>query len=292
MQAAMVLSHFSRRQAFFTHLAVSTIIFVVLSWLIVQHWYPSFYFFSDGGDRAIATIFFVDVVLGPGLTLLVFKPGKKSLKFDMAVILIMQFSALLWGVNKVYSERPAASVYYMGSFTCVAYPDAGKMNLDAIAAGPAGRQRLGFLQRPDTVDELLDFSKQAYAHNSSAVHYYGDLVAPLDARVRPRLDKYELDMAALQQSYPEFARSVQAYMNSPQFDSRHHKLAPLQCRYSKPLAVLDTRQMRIVDWLDSPGYLSTRALDEPLPLSSQVQSGPVEDVMDAVVKDVFQTNAP
>ena len=98
----MIFTDVTRKQAFLMHLAVSACIFVILSYLILFHWFPEFYFYLDGGDRAIATIFFVDVILGPGLTLLVFKPGKKGLKFDMAIILLMHLSALVWGINNGY----------------------------------------------------------------------------------------------------------------------------------------------------------------------------------------------
>ena len=267
----MLFSEVTRKQAFLTHLGVSTAIFAVLCLLIVFVWYPDFYFFTDGGVRAIATVFFVDVVLGPGLTLLVFKPGKKFLKFDIGAILVLQFTALVWGVSNVYSERPAASVYYQGSLTCIAQPDAGNMDLPAIVSGPSGRQRLAFLQRPDTVDGLLEFTKQAYAHNSSAVYYYSDRIVPLDQRVRERLDKYELDWDWLLQNEPDYAARVQQFIHSKGYTARHYKLVPLRCRYQQPLAVLDTRVMRVVDWMQSPAYLITRALDEPLPLSTALR---------------------
>ena len=56
----MIFSDVTRRQAFSIHLALSACVFVVLSYLIVFHWFPGFYFYLDGGIRAIATIFFVD----------------------------------------------------------------------------------------------------------------------------------------------------------------------------------------------------------------------------------------
>ena len=68
----MIFSDISRKQAFLTHLAASAAVFIIVSYLIIFHWFPDYYFFLDGGVWAIATIFFVDVVLGPGLTLLLF----------------------------------------------------------------------------------------------------------------------------------------------------------------------------------------------------------------------------
>ena len=280
----MVLTDISRRQAFLTHLGVSSLIFIALSYLIVFHWYPDFYFFLDGGQRAIATVFFVDVVLGPGLTLLVFKPGKKSLKFDMSVIVMVQVSALVWGVHNVFTERSATAVFYQGKFTCISQPDAGEIDLAAIATGPGGNQNLSFLQRPDTVDELLDFTKEAFKHKSSAVYYYGEKFVPLDESVAHRLDKYRLDMAALREESVAYIGSVESDENI-RADAQRYQLIPLSCRYAKVLAVYDREQLKIANILDVPTLLSAEANDEPLPLKAELQQ---QNLMQRVQDDLIR----
>lgn len=277
------MTDISRKQAFFTHLGVSSIIFMVLSYLIVFHWYPDFYFSLDGGQRAILTIFFVDMVLGPGLTLLVFKPGKKSLKFDMSVIVLVQLSALTWGVHNVFTERSATAVFYQGRFTCISRPDAGEIDLEAIAAGPSGKQSLSFLQRPDTVDELLDFTKEAFKHNSSAVYYYGERFVPLDENVVSRLDKYTLDLAALRQESTGYIDKVQSNKTIIA-DADRYQLIPLSCRYARVIAVYDREQLDIASILDVPTLLSAEANDEPLPLKMELQQNLVQHVQDDMIR--------
>ncbi len=279
----MVLTAISRQQAFMTHLGVSSIIFIILSYLIVFHWYPDFYFSLDGGQRAIATIFFVDVVLGPGLTLLVFKPGKKSLKFDMSVIVFVQLAALTWGIYNVYTERSATTVFYQGKFTCISQPDASEIDLAAIATGPSGKQNLSLLQRPDTIDELLDFTKEAFAHESSAVYYYGERIVPLDDQVLARLDKYQLDVVALRAEDAQFADTVAAEPILQSGDQRY-RLIPLSCRYAKGIAVYDREQQRIATILDAPTLLSAEANDEPLPLKAELKQNMVERVQDDMIR--------
>ena len=279
----MVLTEISRKQAFLTHLAASSMIFLVLSYLIIFHWYPEFYFALDGGQRAIATIFFVDVVLGPGLTLLVFKPGKKSLKFDMSVILSIQMAALIWGIHNVYTERPATTVFYQGKFTCISQPDAGEIDLAAIAQGPSGKQNLSLLQRPDTIDGLLEFTKEAFAAKSSAVYYYGEKYVPLDEQVLPRLDKYRLDLSALKEESADYADAVNT---DPTFqsDSERYQLIPLSCRYGKVVAVYDREQLNIAHTLDVPTRLSAEATDEPLPLKIEQEQNVVQRIEDGMIR--------
>ena len=49
-------------------------------------WYPQPYFAAMGGATLILLLIGVDVVIGPLITLIVFDPKKKSLRFDLAVI--------------------------------------------------------------------------------------------------------------------------------------------------------------------------------------------------------------
>lgn len=276
----MVLNDVSRKQAFLTHLAASGTVFIVLSYYIVFHWYPDFYFSLDGGSRAIGTIFFVDIVLGPGMTLLVFKPGKKHLKFDITMILVLQLAALVWGVSNVYTERPATAVFYHGGFTCVSQPDAGDYDMQSITSGPSGRQRLSFLQRPDSVDKLLDFSKEAYAHHSSSIYYYGKKIVPLDQHVVARLDKYKLDLTTLGMENADLAAAAED-IRKKRYSGSRYQLLPISCRYANAVAVYDKSTFKVIDTLKTTSLLTeAEAIDEPLPLSIDREHVSIQQIQD------------
>lgn len=262
----MFFSDVTRKQAFLTHMAVSLSIFGVITYLIVFHWFPDFYFYLDGGNRAIVTIFFVDVVLGPGLTLLVFKPGKKSLKFDMTVILLLQLSALSWGVNSVYEERSGATTFFYGKFTCIPYVDTADMNMETMSAGPSGQQRLGLLQRPDTMKSFFLFTEAAFKEQSAEVYYYADKIRPLNKGLVNRLKKYKLNLQALEEEDEVSAKLVRNYLNEHEDYIAHISLIPISCRYGSAIAVYDERELQITDLLKVTTALRAKAQDEPLPL--------------------------
>lgn len=113
----------NRFGAFAVHLGISLIIFVFLGYLILFHWYPDFFFASDGGWQGIRIVAFVDLVLGPTLTLVVYKKGKPSLRFDLSCIATLQAVCLIAGVWVVYSERPIAMVFSDGSFQSMTIDD-------------------------------------------------------------------------------------------------------------------------------------------------------------------------
>lgn len=109
----------NRFKAFSIHFAISFVIFLILLYFILVQWYPEPLFSTDGGWRVIRIIIGVDLILGPLLTLIVFKAGKAGLKFDLTVIALIQTLALSWGVWTTYNERPVALVYTLDYFTPV-----------------------------------------------------------------------------------------------------------------------------------------------------------------------------
>lgn len=118
----------SRWRAFAIHLGISLIIFAALAFLVVQVWYPDFFFATDGGWQGIRIIVAVDLVLGPLLTLIVYKHGKPGLKMDLTLIGLFQFVCLLAGTYIVYIERPIAVVFVDSVFTSMSagsYTDSG-----------------------------------------------------------------------------------------------------------------------------------------------------------------------
>jgi hypothetical protein len=106
----------SRYHAFAYHLLISLAVFVVLAWLVVFVWYPDFFYAIDGGWEGMRIIIAVDLVLGPVLTLIVYKAGKPGLKFDLVMIGLFQSTCLAAGVYIVYVERPLFFVYYEKHF--------------------------------------------------------------------------------------------------------------------------------------------------------------------------------
>ena len=121
--APQTLARFTRLQAALVHLGISALIAAVVVALMVLLWYPSPYFEAAGGSTLLMLIVGVDVVLGPLLTFIVFDPAKKSLIYDLAVIVMLQVAALIYGMHVMASARPAYIVYLRGAFDVVTAND-------------------------------------------------------------------------------------------------------------------------------------------------------------------------
>ena len=103
------------------HVSISLVIFLALLYVIAVKWFPQPYFRADGGWQGIRLMFFVDVVLGPLLTFVVFNPSKprREIVADLSLVALVQLTALVWGGYTVYGERPVAIVEWDGTLQSV-----------------------------------------------------------------------------------------------------------------------------------------------------------------------------
>ena len=106
----------NRLEAFGIHIGISAIIFIILAAIIVFVWYPGFLFSTDGGWAGIRLVAGVDFIIGPTLTLIIYKAGKKGLVFDLVFIAIVQAVCLVAGTRIVYQERPLGIIFVDGEF--------------------------------------------------------------------------------------------------------------------------------------------------------------------------------
>lgn len=101
------------------HLLISAAIAAAVLTLMLGVWYPPPLFEAAGGNDLALILIGVDVVVGPVLTLIVFKPGKWGLRFDLAAIAVFQLAALLYGAHIIYLARPAFVVFVKDRFEVV-----------------------------------------------------------------------------------------------------------------------------------------------------------------------------
>ena len=93
---------FSRWKAAGIHLLISIFIAVLVVAAMLLIWYPSPYFQAMGGAGLLMLVVGVDVVLGPLITLIIFNTKKKSLKFDLTCVAVVQMVALAYGVSTMF----------------------------------------------------------------------------------------------------------------------------------------------------------------------------------------------
>ncbi|MCJ0926557.1 type IV pilin accessory protein [Acinetobacter lwoffii] len=104
---------------FLSHLSISFLIALLVVGLVFFIWYPSPLVSAVGVTHIFLMLLAIDVIVGPVLGLLVYKEGKKTLKFDLVVIITIQISALCYGLFAIEQGRPAWLVFHADRFELV-----------------------------------------------------------------------------------------------------------------------------------------------------------------------------
>ena len=117
------LLEISKLHAFLIHLSGSAVVVGMLCALIFFVWYPAPYFAAKGASSVLRVLVGVDLILGPMLTLILFRPRKPGLLFDLSIIATIQLAAFLYGGTIIYQERPYYSVFAVDRFEVLAYKD-------------------------------------------------------------------------------------------------------------------------------------------------------------------------
>lgn len=167
-----------RFRAFLVHLLLSACVGLAtgaIFWFVL---YPAPLFRAVGGFDIFMVVLGFDVILGPCLTLLVYRRGKKSLMFDLTVIALVQLAALAYGIVTLYVGRPVFVAALGHRFDVI---QASEVNADDIRASGRSLPRFGpiwvGIRRPDSAKERSDmlFSSLAGADYGHKPQYHVDL---------------------------------------------------------------------------------------------------------------------
>ena len=141
----------SKLRAFLIHLTISATVVGTVFAIIFFFWYPAPYFRVSGANDIVRVLIGVDLVLGPVLTLVLFKSGKPRLLFDLSVIAIIQLTALIYGTNVIFQERPYFVVFAVDRFVVVPKKDVDltQIKYEVLKHKPWRGPILAFASLPD-----------------------------------------------------------------------------------------------------------------------------------------------
>ena len=167
----------SRWAAFGVHLLISLFLLACLLSLIFFVWFPYDLIFA-GGIEGLKMIMGVDLVLGPLLTLMVYVPGKKGLKFDLTLIGIVQIGCLTAGLWVVHNERPVVQSLsddgvYVSAASIFIDPDA------VAKALPGASPKFVMLDLPETISESMKAKRDSLLRKGGPIEMRKDLYIPM-----------------------------------------------------------------------------------------------------------------
>lgn len=246
----MIITKF---KAFAIHLGISFLIFLVLAWFLVFRWFPGDLFFINGGWQGLRIIAAVDLVLGPMLTLVLYKPGKPNLKFDMSVIVLMQALALSYGVWAAHQQSIQALAFFEGQFVPVTYDGLKQGDKKMREAGKPVQAISTFgTDRPAQIFLVPVPSENYGSYITSVLNGLPEL-HERSHRYRPLKDNlekitgYQVTLDQLGEKNGALKQRLDDYFSERGEKPGDFQLYNLQARYSPGIVIVDPQEKQIID---------------------------------------------
>jgi len=239
-----------RVKAALIHFGISLFVFCTIVAIAILAWYPPPYFFADGGWQMIRMAAGVDVVLGPLLTMVVFKSGKPRLKLDLSIITILQVSVLIWGVVLMYQQRPVFVAFGVNQFFTVTEEElkhddqlASKLKmLEQVT--PA----MVYVKLPADQNKRLGLLFAALG-GGDAFYAIPSLYEPLSEHI-PEIIKASLNISDFAKKQPDDQAKLDAFLKKHGGQVEDYVFAPLTCKYKSLIMALHKPDGKVVGTLD------------------------------------------
>jgi hypothetical protein len=234
------------------HLAISALIGLIAFCLLYFVYYPHPFFKAAGASQLVLILLSVDVVLGPLLTLAVFKSGKWGMKFDLGVIALLQIAALVYGLYVMWVARP---VYFLFAVDRVDIIYANQVRTESFTKAfppynkmPIFGPKWAAMRANRSVDEkrrAMDLTMQGY----DSIHF-PEFYGPPSPENLEAVWKRSLMPSQLT---PSSQRIVNAHFGRTINDSEF-KILPIKGHSSEFSALFDGKSDRFIDVVEASAW--------------------------------------
>ena len=255
-----------RGAAFAIHALLSLIVFSSLVVVMLLFWFPGDLFFMDGGWEGLKLVAMIDLVLGPLLTLILFKPGKPGLKFDLSIIAALQLVALAYGFYTTYHQRTVAVVFAENEFATVSAKDNREADRELVELDITPGQlpepkmwTIPLLLTPpaENFGDYLAGIMNGYPVAHQRSDQYVSIVDNHDYMQHARLSREDLEATGALAGIKHAASE-----KNKAFDDI--EVYRFRARYAKGYALYDPQSARIIDFVkrDPRAATSTASADD------------------------------
>jgi len=231
----------NRYKAALIHLGISAAIGLAMLAFMLAVWYPGPFCEAVGGGGLVLILLGVDITIGPLITLVVFDKAKKSLKFDLSVVALLQLCAFLYGVSVIFAARPAYVAFVIDRFELVRAveidpEDLKTAKLERFRTLPLlGPQVIG-VQRPTGIEErtrAMDLALQG-----KDIHLRPEYYVPYDTQ-KPQVKQKLQPMKRMKDLNPAAVADIDRHIKDTGRTEEQLGFLPLRARDKDLSAVVD-----------------------------------------------------
>ena len=241
----------TRLKVFHIRLAASAGILLLVFALVRLLWYPGSYFTISGVGKQLLILAAVNLVIGPGLSAFVYKPGKKGLVTDLGVLAGVELLAVLMATSIIYARQPYFTVFAVDRFEAVSRleVDTSKISFAELGTRPGHEPRLVYAQLPkdqkvfeQLLDETVLQGKKDIDRRPEFWRPYNDGIPVLKAAAIP--------LASLSHDDKQRLASVERWLSKQSGDASNYIYLPLRGKRGDAMMILHADIGYPVDTLD------------------------------------------
>ncbi|MEE9302841.1 MAG: TfpX/TfpZ family type IV pilin accessory protein [Thiotrichaceae bacterium] len=172
----------NKLKASLTHLLISIVVVSALLAFVFLYWYPGVLAEVSGLKQVVIIMVAIDLVLGPLLTFVVFKPKKPKLAFDLAMIGLFQISALVYATFVIYEGHPLYVTYAVDRFIVITANevDPNQATLNIFKKSKLAGPDLAFAKQPEDSKEAERIMFNVMIEGGPDIDKRPNLYEPLD----------------------------------------------------------------------------------------------------------------
>lgn len=137
------------------HLLISASIVITFLFFSYTFWYGNIYYDISGAWVPSKMLLMIDVILGPLLSFIIYKKGKKNLKVDLFIIGLIQIFAFIYGAYTLFLGKPSLVVLKQNTFEIIIEKEVDKEKINHFAGTPTWLSRPQYGYIPE--EELSQF---------------------------------------------------------------------------------------------------------------------------------------
>ena len=246
-----------KKRAALRHLWPSILLLAIITGLILFVWYPYPFLQFKANDKYSLALIIAAALFGPAMTWFLYRPGKWGLVFDLIVVTLIQFAAIVWATYAMYQNRPYFMVFTVDRFEVLSIMEVEFTN----------QEQLKFLNKPNAgpikLYANMPIEPQAFQKLLKEVMFEGKP----DLQFRPEFWSFYAErqiqtlevsspLSALRLARPESANTIDKLVERHGGDISQLKFVPGMVKDSPFAAILDADSGAVLEslainaWLD------------------------------------------
>jgi len=226
----------SRIRFFALRLALTALFLLLVAGIACLAWYPGLLLQLSGISRHLLVAGLASIVIGPGLSTLLYRHGKRGLALDLIVILVVEVAVLTVVAGDLYRQRPYFAVFVVDRFELVT---ASEVEWDSIRHRelrdkPFGGPRLVYAKLPEDRATITALIEETVLNGSADIDRRPEFWLPYAdgvEAVRERLIPFDRNSVG--------ALVIDAWLKSEELDAGNFGYLPIRGRTGDASIVVD-----------------------------------------------------